>query len=166
MRENHIIKMIEGKSVDSLGEDELQLIEAHIAGCSTCLEFYEAARISDDLIRARAGEVIAPSPFFKTRVMAAIEKRNLSPELPAIVRMWKAAGALVSSLAVIVAILIGLTFYAPGADTKHSIAGQLASGDMYSVEYLELERTDAADDGASYDQVLGTIYDAEGGDEQ
>src|SRR5215213_6077749 len=102
MRDNHLIKMLEERAIDSLSEGEVLAIEAHTLDCSACLRAYEAARISADLLRARASETVEPSPFFKTRVMAAIKENRLSPELPALLRMWRAAGALVSMMAVLV----------------------------------------------------------------
>ena len=155
--------MIEEKPPRALGKDEVLIIESHIADCSNCRHAYEAAQVSEALIRARADETIAPSPFFKTRVMSAIRQNQLSPEPPAILKMWRAAGALVSALTALVAILIGVTFYVSSNNTPSQLDGPVASGNLYSVEYLEFER---ADDGATNDQVLGTIYDSEGGDGQ
>src|ERR1051325_6116653 len=111
MRDNHITTMLEEGSVALLSEGQVALIREHTAGCAQCLRAYEAARISDSLIRARASEAVEVSPFFKTRVMAALRERHLSPEPPALVRMWKAAGALFSMLAVMVVVLIGLTVF-------------------------------------------------------
>jgi predicted anti-sigma-YlaC factor YlaD len=157
MRDNHIIKMLEERAIDSLSEGEMVVIEAHAAGCSACLRAYEAARISADLLRARASERVEPSPFFKTRVMAAIRERHLSPEAPALLRMWRAAGALVSMMAVLVVVLIGLTVFSNSAGTH---ADELMAGNsLYSPEYVVLEPGSAGDDSLAYDQVLSTVYD-------
>lgn len=166
MQDSHIVKMLEAKTVSSFSADEIKLIETHTADCAACSQAYKAARVSESLIRARAAETIAPSPFFKTRVMAAIRERQLSPELPAIVRMWRAAGALVSAMAMVVAVLIGMTFYNSAPDSQLQSPELLASQSMYSLEYMEFEQTDLAEDGVAYDQVIGTIYDSEDGDGQ
>ena len=161
MRDNHIITMLDVKPVGQLTEDELSVIKAHAALCPACLRAFEAARASDSLIRARAGQVIDVSPFFKTRVMAAIRERELQPELPALARMWKAAGALVSMMAALVVVLVGLTIFSYSPDWQMQGTEIATSQNIYSPEYVVLERGDLEDDPIAYDQVLGTIYDAE-----
>lgn len=164
MRDNHIITTLEEKPFSRFSEGEMAVMEAHIADCQMCLQAYEAARASYALIRARASETIDVSPFFKTRVMAAIRERQLSPEMPALQRMWKAAGALVSTMAVMVVILIGLTIsnYTSNSDTQG--AEVAASQNIYSPEYVVIDRSDLDSDPMPYDQVLGTIYDSEDDD--
>lgn len=148
--------MLEERALDSLSEGELVVIETHTVDCPACLRAYEAARISADLLRARASEVVEPSPFFKTRVMAAIRERHLSPEAPALLKMWRAAGALVSMMAVLVVVLIGLTVFSNNSSTQ---ADDLTAGNsLYSPEYVVLEPGYAGDDGLAYDQVLSTVY--------
>ena len=161
MRDNHIVTMLDAKPVGQLTEDELSVIKAHAALCPACLRAFEAARASDSLIRARAGQVIDVSPFFKTRVMAAIRERELQPELPALARMWKAAGALVSMMAALVVVLVGLTIFSYSPDLQMQGTEIATSQNIYSPEYVVLERGDLEDDPIAYDQVLGTIYDAE-----
>ena len=163
MQGNHIIKMLEERAASAFSRDDLIIIEAHTAACSDCLRAYEAARVSEDLIRARAAETTIPSPFFKTRVMAAIKERRLSPELPAIVRMWRAASALVSTLAILVAVLVGVTFYSYSPNPRPDL---ISSESIYSLESVEFEQADIADNGIAYDQVIGTIYDSEDADGQ
>ncbi len=163
MLDSHIVRMLGERTASAFSEEEITVIEAHVADCPDCLRAYEAARISETLIRARAAQTIAPSPFFKTRVMAAIRERQLSPELPAIVRMWKAASALVSMLAIFVAVLIGVTFYSNSSDTQPE---SIVSESIYSLEYVEFEQAETGDDGVAYDQVLGTIYGSEDVDGQ
>jgi len=157
MRDNHIIKMLDERAVGSLSEGEMIALEAHTAGCAACLRAYEAARLSTDLLHARASETTEPSPFFKTRVMAAIRERQLSAEAPALLRMWRAAGALVSMMAVLVVVLIGLTLFSnsPVAQAEELTAGN----SLYSPEYVVLEPGTAGDDSLAYDQVFSTVYD-------
>ncbi|HYP29641.1 MAG TPA: hypothetical protein VE262_23210 [Blastocatellia bacterium] len=156
MRDNHIIRMLEERAIDGLSEGEVITIEAHSADCSACLRAYEAARLAAEMLRARASETAEPTPFFKTRVMASIREKQLSPELPALLRMWKAAGSLVSMMAVLVVVLIGLTVYSSSSGTQ---ADELLAGqNIYSPEFVVLE-PGALDDGLAYDQVLSTMYD-------
>jgi hypothetical protein len=164
MRDNHIITMLEVKPVGQLTEDELSVINAHAAVCPSCMRAFESARASDSLIRARASQTIDVSPFFKTRVMAAIRERGLQPELPALARMWKAAGALVSMMAALVVILVGLTIFSYSPDRQTQGTEIATSQNIYSPEYVVLERGDVEDDPIAYDQVLGTIYDSEDDD--
>jgi predicted anti-sigma-YlaC factor YlaD len=164
MRDNHIIQMLEEKPFGSLGREERETIESHIADCSECRQAHEAARISSALITARAAETTEVSPFFKTRVMAALRERQLQPEPPALVRMWRAAGGLVSAMAAMVVILVGLTVFAYGPDSQPQ--PELTSQNIYSPEYLVFEQDEQADDGLAYDQVLTTIYDSGDPDEQ
>lgn len=164
MQDNHIITMLEEKQISRLSRNETVVIESHIADCRKCLRAYQAARVSEELIRARASQAINVSPSFKTRVMAAIRERQLSPELPALVRMWKAAGALVSVMAAAVAIMVALTLfnYTPGTQmqTTELTAGQ----NIYSPEYVVFEEGDLADETIAYDQALGAMYDSEDDD--
>ena len=164
MRDNHIISMLEEGPAGQLSASARALIEAHAAECAPCLRAYGAARISDSLVRARASETIEASPFFKTRVMAALRERHLSPEPPALVRMWKAAGAIFSMMAVLVVVLIGLTVFGGGPDSQTQLPEMVASQSIYSPEYVVFDRDDLAGDGLVYDQVLGTIYDSEDDD--
>lgn len=164
MRDNHIIKMLEERAIDRLSESEIIAVEAHTIDCSACQRAYVAARISADLLHARASETVEPLPFFKTRVMAAIREKQLSPELPALLRMWKAAGALVSMMAVLVVVLIGLTVFSGSSSTQ---ADELMAGQsIFSPEYLVFEPSSAGDDTLAYDQVLSTMYDVGDSDGQ
>jgi hypothetical protein len=165
MRDNHIIQMLEERPFGSLSQEEGKIIESHVAGCAECGRAHEAARISFLLVRERAAETVEVSPFFKTRVMATLRERQLQPEPPALVRMWRAAGALVSGMAAMVMILIGLTIFTYGSGSQPQ-QPELTSQNIYSPEYVVFEQDDPADDGLAYDQVLSTIYDSGDADEQ
>ena len=162
MRDNHIIQMLEEKCFSSLSQQERDAIKSHIAACVECEQSHRAAQISFDLIKERASETVEVSPFFKTRVMAALRERHLQPEPAALVRMWRAAGALVSAMAAMVVILVGLTVFTYNPDSPP----ELTSQNIYSAEYVVFEPDDPADDGLAYDQVLSTMYDAGDSDEQ
>ncbi|MFY9553549.1 MAG: hypothetical protein WAV20_07135 [Blastocatellia bacterium] len=162
MRDTHIIKMLEENAFDSLKPDELATAESHIGGCDECNSAYSAARVAASLIKARTAEAIDVGPFFKTRVMASVRERGLSPEVPALVRMWRAAGALVSAMVVLVVILAGMTLSWQRPDSQTVAASQ----SLFSPEYVMLERGDPDDDELATDQVVATIYDLEDGDGQ
>ena len=162
MPDTHITRTLEEKPFDSLSRDDIARAESHIAICDDCKSAYDAARIAAHLIQARTAQTVDVGPFFKTRVMAAIRESRLSPEEPPLVRMWRAAGALVSSIAVLLVILTGMTIFNEGPDSQI----ELRSQNLYSPEYVVLERGDPDDDELANDQVISTIYDLEDGDGQ
>jgi len=162
MRDTHIISSLEEKSFDSLSAHDLAIAESHIAVCDECKSAYDSARITSLLIQARAAETVDVTPFFKTRVMAAIREHRLSPEEPALVRMWRAAGAMVSTMAMLLVILAGMTIFTEGPDSQMDTASQ----NLYSPEYVVFVRADPGDDELANDEVVSTIYDLEDGDEQ
>ena len=161
MQETHIINLIEQQSVAGLSEAEIAKIEIHIALCSDCRQAYKAAQVSSALLRARAAESVEASPFFSTRVMATLRERELSPELPALLRMWKAAGALVSVMAALVIILVGLTIVDTGSDPQLPPSDLAAIQNIYSPDSFVLDEGENTDESTQYDQVLTTVYGSE-----
>ena len=162
MRDNHIIQMLEEKPFGGLSQQEIETIKSHNADCPDCGQAHAAAQISFEMIKERASETVEVSPFFKTRVMAALRERHLQPEPPALVRMWRAAGALVSAMAAMVVILVGLTVFTYQPDSQPDLTSQ----NIFSPEYVVFEQDDAADDGLAYDQVFSTMYDSGDSDDQ
>lgn len=160
MRDHHIIKLIEEQPLDHLSESEFISIDQHIAECLECKQSYEAARVSTLLIKERVAQTVDPSPFFKTRVMAAIRENRLSAEPAAIVRMWRAAGAMVSAMVMLVVVLAGLSYFSD-YDQPSQVATNL---NLYSAESLVLEEDDLYDESLAYDLVLANVYDAEDAD--
>jgi hypothetical protein len=161
MRQTHITGLLDEKPLTAMSEGELAAVHSHIAVCSHCHRSYQAARVSAGLIRARAAETVDVEPFFKTRVMAALRERGLSSEPSALVRMWSGARALISTMAAIVVILIGLTIFSRGSQVDLS-----GTQDLYSTESVIFQQSDAYDEAPAYDQVLATMYDVEEPDEQ
>jgi anti-sigma-K factor RskA len=162
MRETHIIRMLEEKPISSLSEGEMANAESHIAQCSECKRAYDAARVSSALILARASVATEVGPFFKTRVMAALRERHLSPEVPALVRMWRAAGTLASTMAALLVILVALTVF----DSRMQSPAVALSQNIYSPEYVVFEQGDLDDDDLAYDEVVATMYELEDADGQ
>jgi anti-sigma-K factor RskA len=164
MRDEHIISLIENAPLASLSENDLTAIRAHIGHCSDCLRAFEAAQISALLLRERAAEVFEPSPFFHTRVMATLRERQANASWAnswALGRMWRAAGALASSMVATVAALAVLTFVIPGSQVT-SEPQQLGSlSNNYSAEEVLLNQSEQPDELLSDAQVLNTIYDGE-----
>ena len=108
------------------------------------------ATLSTAAIKGRVQTVIEPSPFFQTRVLAALRERQAEESVPAFVRLWKSAGALVSSMIVATVALAALSFTVP---TLAPSSNQAAA---YSAESVLLDQ--GAEDQMSYEQVLSTIY--------
>ena len=160
MRDEHIISLIEKAPFASLSENDLTAIRAHTDCCADCLRAFQAAQISSLLLKERAAEVFEPSPFFHTRVMANLRERSWTNSWT-LGRMWRAAGALASTMVATVAALAVLTFVIP--------ASQVASGpqqvsylsDSYSAEEVLLNQSDQLDEPLSDAQILNTIYDGE-----
>jgi predicted anti-sigma-YlaC factor YlaD len=163
MRDEHITHMIDNTPLASLGESELAAIRTHAGACPECRRAYEAARVSALLLRERAAEKFEPSPFFQTRVLAALRERQASTETSALRRLWQATGALVSSMAVTVAALALLTFVGPTHQPSIGPGQAVSTVNSYSAEEVIFDRNNVPDDQMSYGQVLTTLYDEDTG---
>jgi hypothetical protein len=161
MKDEHVISILESGPFGSLAESELAIVRAHVVHCAACRGAFEAAQISALLLRERAAASVEPSPFFQTRVMAALRERQASNEasVPSFWRLWKATGALVSSMAATVAALAVLTFSAPSLETSPQDTASALN--PYSAEEVMLASGDLPEDDLSYDQVLTTIYESD-----
>lgn len=151
MKDKHIIDVLDNTSIASLSESELSEVQAHAQECVSCREAYEAARITGVVLQSRAQTKIEPSPFFQTRVMAAWLEQQAVENVPAMLRLWRSARAVVSSMAVTTAALAALTFVLPAQTSP--LTDQTAS--MLSAESVIM----GSDDQVSYEQVLSTIYE-------
>src|SRR2546421_4318501 len=107
MSDKHIISLIEQTPPASLSESDLIAIRAHVAECPDCRRGYEAAQVAVLLIKERAAEAFAPSPFFHTRVLATLRERQAANETWVWRRMWRARGGPASSIGSTGAALLG-----------------------------------------------------------
>src|ERR1041385_4788412 len=149
----HITEILDRASIATLSESELNLVRAHVLECMACRNAYEAARLSAVVIKNRAQVVIEPSPFFQTRVMAALREQRAVESVPAMLRLWRSAKALVSTMAVTTAALAVVSFMQPSPTTPAT--DQTASA--YSAYSVIMDQN--TDEQMSYEQVLSTIYD-------
>jgi len=156
MKEHHIIEVIDSVAFASLSQIELDEVKAHTQNCATCESAFEAAQLSALVIKQRAEVKIEPSPFFHTKVLAALRERQKTETVPAFARLWKSASALVSSMALATIALAVMTFVLP--DPATAVTEQLASVD--AADAVIFGQTDEQ---LTYEQVLATIY--EEGDE-
>jgi hypothetical protein len=163
MKDEHIKDMLDAAPFASFGESELAAMRSHADSCAECGRAYQAARVSASMLRERASQIIEPSPFFQTRVLAALRERQSAGEAWSLGRLWKAAGLLVSSMALTVAALAALAFVAPQQATMQQVA---SASDTYAAEDVIFNQDMAADGQSSYDQVLATLYGADDGAEK
>ena len=156
MTDKHIIEVIDGASFLNLSQVEIDMVNAHANECDSCRTAVDAARVSALAMKARAQEEfkVQPSPFFQTRVMAAWREQQAADNVPAFLRLWKSASALVSSMALATIILGAMTFVFP--DPATALNEQTASLD--AAESVILGQ---ADEPLTYEQVLSTIYQEE-----
>ena len=153
MKDKHIIEILDNASIATLSESELNEIRAHALECIACRDAFEAARLSAVVIKSRVEATIEPSPFFQTRVMAALREQQAVESVPAMLRLWRSAKALVSVMAVTTAALAVVSFIQPSQTTP--VVDQTASA--YSAYSVIMDQN--ADDQMSYEQVLSTIYE-------
>lgn len=160
MRNNHIISLIESAPLASLSDSDLSTIREHTPGCLDCRRAFEAAQISMFLLRERAAETFEPSPFFHTRVLATLRERETAGGLWAWSKVWRAAGALASSMVATVAALAVLTFAIPAGQTV-TLSQEMTAVNAYSAEDVLLDQGEAFNDQVSEDQIFNTLYGAE-----
>jgi hypothetical protein len=158
MNTEHVINLLDERPLAALSEPERAIVEAHTKECAACLQAYQAAVIATVLLQERAVEVVEPTPFFKTRVMAALRERQA--DLPfSFAAMWRAARAMVASMITVVMILVALNFYF-GSSGITSAPEQVAASDtLYSAESVILGN--GADD-LTDSEVLTALYDSPG----
>ncbi len=158
MKDKHIINLLESAPLAEISESDLSEVRAHASECAGCHQAFEAAQIAVLLLKERAAETFEPSPFFHSRVMATLRERQTTNEQWAWNRMWRAAGALASSMAATVAALTVLTFVIPGQVT--TITPETTALSAYSAEEVILNPGES-DEQVSDGQVLTTLYEAE-----
>jgi hypothetical protein len=148
MKDEHIINILDETPFGSLSIEQLDIVRSHSRECSDCFSAYQAAELSSVILVERVQTVVEPSPFFQTRVMAALREQQSVESVPAWLRLWKSAGALVSSMAVATVALAALSFAVP-ANTPEPLA---TASSVESVIF------DQGSEELSYEQVLSTIY--------
>jgi anti-sigma-K factor RskA len=154
MKDKHITEILDKAPIAMLSESELNEIRVHTLECMSCRDAFEAARLSAVIIKSRVEATIEPSPFFQTRVMAALREQQAVESVPAMLRLWRSAKVLVSTMAVTTAALAVVSFIQPAQTTP--VAETASAFSEYSVI---MDRD--VDEQMSYEQVLSTIYEDE-----
>jgi anti-sigma factor RsiW len=116
MKDKHIIHILDENSLNAISADLMTEIRSHTFECDSCRQAFQAAMISAALLKVSAMETVQPSPFFQTRVMAALREKQVK-SVAAFWRWWQASSSVVSAMVVIVAILVALTLFAPNNQT-------------------------------------------------
>jgi hypothetical protein len=150
MKDKHITAVLDNAALATLSPSELDEIRAHVRDCEPCSDAFAAAQLSALVIQQRAQASIEPSPFFQTRVMAAIRDQQAVESVPAMWRLWKSARGLVSSMALATVALAALSFTisSPATTTTDQTAALSAESVIFGQD---------ADD-LTYEQVMNTIY--------
>jgi hypothetical protein len=154
MKDNHITELLDGTSVATLSESQLDAVKAHCRECASCQSAFESAQLCASVLKERAQVTIEPSPFFQTRVMAAWREQRAVDSVPAFLRLWQSARALVSAMAVATIALAAVSFISP----EQTPAAPEQTASAYSAESVML---DQGDEQLSYAQVLNAIYEEE-----
>lgn len=157
MKEKHIIEILDGASLANLTKSEMETIRAHTKNCQECSRAFEAAQVSALMIKERVEETIEPSPFFHTRVMAAIRERKAA-EVSAFKRLWDAAGSFVYSMTAAVAVLVAVTFFSFGFQTE-STTTQDSFAQYSAEEVLLTEESAASDEQLTDEEIFSAIYE-------
>ncbi|HEY0172601.1 MAG TPA: hypothetical protein VGB98_16380 [Pyrinomonadaceae bacterium] len=159
MRDEHILRVLDETPLASLGKAELASLRAHAEVCADCRRAFESAQAASLALRARAAETFEPSPFFQTRVLAALRERRAAEEGWTLARLWKSTRLLVTSMAATTAALLVLTLAAP---REEAVASELAAGaTTFTAESLLFEEGEAERGQMTYEQVLSTLYGSE-----
>src|SRR6185503_17168030 len=124
-----------------------------------CEKAFTAAHLSSLLLHERTVETFEPSPFFQTRVMAHLRERQAANEAWSWKGIWRATGALASSMVATVAALAVLTFVIPASPTTGELLQGTTASNAYSAEEVILNPSDL-DEQSSDGFVLTTLYDA------
>lgn len=154
MKDKHIIEIIDSVAFASLSQIELDEVKSHTRECATCRTAFEAAQLSALVMKQRVQVKVEPSPFFHTKVLAALRERQSVESVPAFVRLWKSASALVSTMALATVALAVMTFVYP--DPATAVTEQVVAADT-----AEAVIFDQLDEPLTYEQVLATIYEEE-----
>ena len=152
MNDNHITEVLDNAALASLSPGELDEIRAHARDCEPCGNAFAAAQLSALVIQERAQAVIEPSPFFQTRVMAALREQQAAESVPAWWRLWNSARGLVSSMALTTAALAVFSFLtsAPATPTADQTVSALSAESVILGQEA---------DELTYEQVMNAIYE-------
>ncbi len=155
MKNEHITDILNRHAFNRLSENDLTMIESHVAHCRNCLKAYQAAQISSTLLKAGVAESLAPTPFFETKLMAAWREKQVT-SVAAFWRWWQASNAVVAAMIFTVAALLIMSLIAPKASFNQP--EQAAVFDSYSTDEVIFDRNDSTAE-LTNGQTLQIIYE-------
>jgi anti-sigma factor RsiW len=160
MREEHIVALLERDRFGDLPGIEQARITTHCELCEPCRQAYLAARAAADLLRTRAAEVVEPSPFFATRVMARIREEQQVPSVFDLSTLWQRARVLVFSAVAAVVLLAGMTFIGSQNQT-----GPMLSSGAYSTETVVFaDQFPGLEENSSNELLMDVVFTGEESD--
>jgi len=160
MKDKHVIDILELAPLASLSKGDLAAIEAHSTDCQDCRQAFEAAYLAAALLQQHAAEAFAPQRFFETKVLATLRERQAVNNIWSMGRLWRSAGALVSSMAGTVALLAALSFVVPSGESTGN-ASVVSASNNYSAETVIFDDSGLPEDQISDGQVMTTLYDVD-----
>lgn len=160
MRNKHILDILDQKAFADLSGDDLKVIDAHASTCAGCRRHFAAAKIASVLLRSKAGEIFAPSPFFAARVTANIRDKQLAVNpLAALGKMWKASKTVIGAMTAAVFALIMLTIFAPDINQVTNAANNDVFNN-YSTEMVILDEKIQTKEPTN-EQIFQIVYGSE-----
>jgi len=157
MRCRKVRKFIDAQPLNQTDGDARLAVLAHCDACVECRQWLQAASIATSLIRARACEETQPSPFFKTRVLAAIREHG-GVSARGQLDVWRSAWSIVASMLAVVIVLLALNLFAPRPVEEFAIGGDNSRG-RDSIERVMMEDNGGpADENLTSGQVLDTVF--------
>ena len=154
MNDRHILYLLEENSLRHLSDAQRLAIEVHTVECKDCRKAYRAARLAAELLLSRASETLEPSPFFQTRVMAALRETQ-SEKSWSFGALWQTTRALIASMVAVVVLLVALNFL---SDTASATYESSAADNLYSAEQVIFDDSNA--DRITDGEVLTTLYES------
>ena len=155
MRCRQVRKAIDEQLPDAAEAGRRLAILAHCEACAECRGVLEAAEMTARLIQARSFQEIEPSPFFRTRVLAAIRERGAVVVRRQTERLWSSARVIVASMFVVVVVLLAMNLFAPKPVDR--IGGEDAVR-RDSVERIVMDDNSTTDESLTSGQVLDTVF--------
>jgi hypothetical protein len=156
MRCRQVRKAIDEQVPDAAQGDGRLGILAHCEVCAECRGMLEAADMTKRLIQARSFQEIEPSPFFRTRVLAAIRERGAVVVRRQTEKMWSSARVVVASMCFVVVVLLALNLFAPKPVDR--ARGEEAVRTRDSVERVVMDDNGTTDESLTSGQVLDTVF--------
>lgn len=127
---------------------ELDLMQKHVPGCSTCSSLLEEFKITKDLMMTRGPEPVRLSPVFTARVMDEVSGYEETGILEDIIGLSR---KLVTSIAMIVLILLGVIYFPRAIDVDTLMIDELTITNGVESEVLEKDEI-------THDDVVSLLF--------